>query len=114
MCSQQSVICTHIMSDQLKIPAKVKQARNLVRNKGYEFILTDNTSLTIKPFKSEQGANRVKELVQDILDNMCENLCGEVALDCSELYNCCDCGGNNCGCAYCWSCNACDECQSED
>jgi len=32
------------------------------------------------------------------------------SLDCAELYNCCDCGGSDCGCAYCWSCNACDSC----
>lgn len=32
---------------------------------------------------------------------------------CRETYTCCDCGGNGCGCAYCWSCNACDRCQAE-
>ena len=32
---------------------------------------------------------------------------------CEEIYNCCDCGGNDCGCAYCWSCNACEECLKE-
>lgn len=30
--------------------------------------------------------------------------------DCSSIYNCCDCGGNNCGCGYCFSCNACEFC----
>ena len=29
-----------------------------------------------------------------------------------EHYNCCDCGGNDCGCAYCWSCNACEYCKN--
>lgn len=36
--------------------------------------------------------------------------------NCSEIYNCCDCGcedGNGCGCGYCWSCNACEECLSD-
>jgi hypothetical protein len=36
---------------------------------------------------------------------------------CCELFNCCDCGdtsGDGCGCAYCWSCNACDACLSDD
>lgn len=33
---------------------------------------------------------------------------------CASIYNCCDCGGNNCGCAYCWSCNACEYCLSEE
>lgn len=34
--------------------------------------------------------------------------------NCGEIYNCCDCGGNDCGCAYCWSCNACEDCLNED
>lgn len=34
--------------------------------------------------------------------------------DCDKIYTCCDCGGNDCGCAYCWSCNACDDCKEED
>ena len=32
---------------------------------------------------------------------------------CEDRYDCCDCGGNNCGCRYCWSCNACDFCLEE-
>jgi hypothetical protein len=34
-------------------------------------------------------------------------------LDCSELYDCCDCAGEDCGCRYCWSCNACDSCKGD-
>lgn len=30
--------------------------------------------------------------------------------NCEQIYNCCDCGGNDCGCVYCWSCNACEAC----
>lgn len=33
---------------------------------------------------------------------------------CSTDFNCCDCGGVNCGCAYCFSCNACDVCNPTD
>ena len=33
---------------------------------------------------------------------------------CERLYNCCDCGGNDCGCACCWSCNACEFCLNDD
>lgn len=36
---------------------------------------------------------------------------------CSEYYNCCDCGikdGDGCGCRYCWSCNACEDCLEDD
>lgn len=39
-------------------------------------------------------------------------------MECGEMYNCCDCGGSedghHCGCSYCWSCNACDNCKDED
>lgn len=33
--------------------------------------------------------------------------------NCEKIYDCCDCGGNECGCGYCWSCNACEECLDE-
>ncbi len=32
---------------------------------------------------------------------------------CRYLYDCCDCGGNQCGCRGCFSCNACDQCTLE-
>lgn len=45
---------------------------------------------------------------------MCENL--EFGnYDCSDLYNCCDCGnpeGLEC-CAYCFSCHACETCLND-
>ena len=31
---------------------------------------------------------------------------------CRDHYNCCDCGGSDCGCRYCFSCNACDYCKN--
>ena len=36
--------------------------------------------------------------------------------DCHYLYDCCDCGNSEdgCGCPYCYSCNACDDCLNED
>lgn len=40
---------------------------------------------------------------------MCVN-----SINCSEIFNCCDCGGNDCDCSYCWSCNACEECNGEE
>lgn len=36
-----------------------------------------------------------------------------VGLTCEDMFNCCDCGGNDCGCGYCWSCNACDNCKED-
>lgn len=43
----------------------------------------------------------------------CEWLEGNQTLTCNELYNCCACGGNECGCAYCFDCNACEVCREE-
>ena len=45
---------------------------------------------------------------------MCSHATPEDPHTCSELFNCCDCGGAGCGCYYCWSCNACDECKAQD
>lgn len=33
-------------------------------------------------------------------------------MDCYQMFNCCSCGGNNCGCRYCFDCNACDVCMN--
>ena len=45
----------------------------------------------------------------------CENHAPSGAkVTCDDLYDCCDCGGSECGCAYCWSCNACSVCNGED
>lgn len=33
---------------------------------------------------------------------------------CGVLFNCCDCGGNGCGCRYCFACNACKHCAEDD
>ena len=33
---------------------------------------------------------------------------------CFDRYDCCDCGGNDCGCYYCFSCNACDRCLNDE
>ena len=35
----------------------------------------------------------------------------KMATDCTRLFNCCDCGGSNCGCTGCWSCNHCESCE---
>ena len=45
---------------------------------------------------------------------MCEYVINEGDPTCEDMFDCCDCGGNDCGCRYCWSCNACDECLDED
>lgn len=37
----------------------------------------------------------------------------EVECNCNEIYDCCDCGGNECGCGYCFSCNACEDCLND-
>ena len=55
--------------------------------------------------------NKTMEVVMP--ENQCEQLeYGECT--CSEMYNCCDCGGVDCGCPYCWSCNACATCLNQE
>jgi hypothetical protein len=38
--------------------------------------------------------------------------------DCGSMYTCCDCGvrgdDEGCGCSYCFSCHACEECLNKD
>lgn len=33
---------------------------------------------------------------------------------CERIFDCCSCGGNDCGCGYCWDCNACDSCKYDE
>lgn len=108
------IIDINISSNELTKPVKVKRVRLYVENKGYSFNLENKINLNVASFKSIGGAERVKAHILEILNDMCENLNSDITADCSELYNCCDCGGNECGCAYCWSCNACSECHSEN
>lgn len=46
--------------------------------------------------------------------NQCEMISFNHKTSCSDIYNCCNCGGNDCGCRYCFSCNACSRCLDED
>ncbi|MFL7013635.1 hypothetical protein [Enterovibrio norvegicus] len=78
----------------------------------YEFSVSNN-QLTVTPdFKTEVALNRVKESIWEILNDQCEEL-DNSGHGCSDNYNCCDCGGHNCGCAYCFSCHACPHCLDE-
>jgi len=57
--------------------------------------------------------NYKKELYAK-LDNVVDSNACEYAHDgmtCADSFNCCDCGGHDCGCSYCWSCNACENCK---
>lgn len=44
----------------------------------------------------------------------CEHLFGGNTVQCCEMYNCCNCGDSECGCHYCFSCNACETCKGEE
>lgn len=37
----------------------------------------------------------------------------ENAVTCGDLFDCCSCGDSDCGCAYCFDCNACDSCKND-
>lgn len=56
-------------------------------------------SLLVEPVEVEEGT-------------ICDKLF-HTGYSCSELYDCCNCGGSGCGCAYCFSCHACEYCLSE-
>ncbi|MFS1427529.1 hypothetical protein LMH73_010265 [Vibrio splendidus] len=114
MCNQQPELSLEIKSDELLVPVKLKQIRAYVEKHRKEIVLASSTHLVIKPFKSEQAIAHVKAVVMEFLDDMCENLNSDYAKSCSDLYNCCDCGTGNCGCRYCFSCNACSVCLDED
>ncbi|USD58939.1 hypothetical protein J4N45_10395 [Vibrio sp. SCSIO 43140] len=83
------------------------------KNVTYSFSVTDN-QLTVSPaFKSQEAYDRVESGILEILSDMCEEMDSR-GRGCSDHYNCCDCGGENCGCRYCFSCNACHECLGDD
>ena len=52
----------------------------------------------------------------DDIPEKCENTYKYKGVEenCSNLFNCCNCGGNDCGCRYCFSCNACEFCLKEE
>lgn len=78
----------------------------------YEYSLCGD-QLSIKPdFKSQDAYDAVESGILDILGNMCEEL-DDDGCDCSQHYDCCDCGGNDCGCRGCFSCNACEHCMQD-
>lgn len=89
----------------------------LTRRSGKKFsytaTVTGNEILINPAFKSQEALEHVECALLEILNNMCEEMDGR-GDGCSELYNCCDCGTGNCGCAYCFSCNACDHCLNEN
>lgn len=61
---------------------------------------------------SEKGAWRQ---LKHILNSMnCVQYQQYKTSTCGEVYSCCDCGGNDCGCGYCFSCNACEYCLDEE
>jgi hypothetical protein len=47
-------------------------------------------------------------------DSKCENKQDGQSDECSDLFNCCFCGGDECGCRYCFDCNACEHCLEEE
>lgn len=62
--------------------------------------MNDKTKYTKVPIKKE------REIKCEFAENTGDT--------CAKRLNCCDCGGNDCGCRYCWSCNACEHCLRGD
>jgi hypothetical protein len=66
-----------------------------------EFVKSDG-SIAVETVLSNQLAKHT--------DNICENIRYGGKNKCEDLYNCCNCGGDDCGCGGCFSCNACIVC----
>lgn len=114
MCELQLQLQLQISDAELSHKGKVILIKEyLNRCSGRKVTYTSTVignELTVFPaFKTQDGFERVKAGILEILNDMCEEMDGR-GRGCGEHYNCCDCGGNNCGCAYCFSCNACDNC----
>ena len=58
-----------------------------------------------------KNINTFKKHFESISNQECELIKSGEKYDCRDMYNCCDCGGSNCGCNGCYSCNACDSCK---
>ncbi|MBE4779855.1 hypothetical protein HJ167_19875 [Vibrio parahaemolyticus] len=79
----------------------------------YSCAVADDTLMVSPEFKTQDALSRVEAGINEILENMCEEMDGNGDC-CHEHYNCCDCGGNDCGCPGCFSCKACPFCKEED
>ena len=75
----------------------------------YTHSIDDNRLIVSPNFKTSSGLERVRNGITEILNIACEEMDNDGNC-CSEHYNCCDCGGNKCGCRYCFSCSACQAC----
>lgn len=63
----------------------------------------------ITPVQSMYGKGVFGKTLFNLI-NQTHSIAPENKCHCSDSFNCCDCGGSHCGCGYCFSCNACDEC----
>lgn len=66
-------------------------------------VFEGNTRIVTRKYKGKEYLISASE--GDICDNLFH-----IGKSCDELYDCCDCGGNDCGCGYCFSCHACEHC----
>lgn len=66
------------------------------------------TLIELKEFMDKQPVPTEGRMVKGI----CLQLDFAGSMCCDDQYDCCNCGGNDCGCAYCFSCKACDVCKN--
>jgi len=73
-----------------------------------------NAMASVALFSDKQKAKAHAKVTGGTLippENECEEVSDEHNYICSDLYDCCSCGGVDCGCRYCFDCNACDNCK---
>ncbi|HAS5696685.1 hypothetical protein [Vibrio cholerae] len=106
-----------ISSPQLNHKGKMVLINQLVKRFGgkvvvYSCEVVDSTLRVEPEFKTQDSLKRAEAGINEILKNMCEEMDNQGNC-CSEHYNCCNCGTGNCGCRYCFSCNACSFCKEQ-
>jgi hypothetical protein len=111
---KQKVISEFIKADKNNIDALMKVLNNdELKDILTKVIIVNLTSLS-QLFPSQNEGDcfldsvlaRAKKQSRDMTNY-------DEPLDCYELFDCCSCGDNDCGCRYCFDCNACDSCKDD-
>jgi hypothetical protein len=91
-----------LVNSQFSVMIKPSGRAVFVDDKGREVSL----QITIDPMSTEKGKQAFtlhNQKMKALAPAPCPNNC--------EYYDCCDCGGNNCGCGGCYSCHVCEDCR---
>lgn len=96
---------------QFDVVATGSRNAALIDEQGRNVYLRVSLSADMHPRAAEVlRAHREQEQVKYLAASTCEHK-GDGST-CGDRYNCCGCGGGaDCGCPYCFDCNACGACK---